>query len=235
MKPNNNPKNRRGLLDYQRRQLELSEATAIDARKRKIQSNLEKWAASLPSELKVALPKNLHESTIEKVRKTQLKPPYDKQIIISGSNPKSSTFVSYAIVYALLRSGQVIPSEIKSTSLLDGYNNINGMFTARRWKEYFFDPKAKILLIEGGSKALTLLASRGEDQFWRELLEFTRNNDKLVIITYTMDEEEQGKKVSIPLITSEYELNSRLIKRSVFISLTFDEEEQIENEQAKTY
>lgn len=235
MKPNNNPKNRKGLLDYQRRQLELSRATEIDARKRKIRSNLEKWINSLPNELKVALPNNLHQETIEKIKRTQLKPPYDKQIIISSSEPATSTFVSYTIAYALLRSGQITPSEIKSTSLLDGYNNINGMFTARKWKEYFFDSKAKVLLIEGGSKALTLLASKGEDQFWRELLEFTRNNDKLVIITYTMNEEEQKKKVSIPLITSEYELNSRLIKKSVFISLTPNEEEQIKNEQAKTY
>lgn len=235
MRPNNNPKNRRGLLDYQKRQLELSKKTANEAKKRIIQSNVEKWRSYLPEVLKIALPKNLHQLTIDKIKKIQLKPPYYKQIIINASEPTKSTFVSYAIIHALLQVGQVTPSEIKTTSLLDGYNNINGMFNARKWKEYFFDPKAKVLLIEGGSKALTLLASKGEDQFWRELLEFTRNNDKLVIITYTTDEKEREKKVFIPLVTSERELNSRLIKKSAFISLTTDEEEKINNEQAKTY
>ena len=43
MKANNNPKNRKGLLEYQRRQLELAELTEADSRKRRIQANLEKY------------------------------------------------------------------------------------------------------------------------------------------------------------------------------------------------
>lgn len=235
MKPSNNPKNRRGLLDYQKRQLELSRITEKEARQRRVTSNLEKWMDSLPPELKIAKPGNLHEITIDKIKKVRLKPPYEKQVLLNGSESPSGNFVAYAIIYALLNSGQITPSEIKKTSLLDGYNNINGMYQSRKWKDYFFDSKAKVLFIEGASKELTLLASRGEDQFWRELMEFTRNNDKLVIITYKLNEEELGKRIPIPTITIDYDLNSKLIKKSTFISLTTEEEEKIKNEQREVY
>lgn len=235
MKPNNNPKNRKGLLDYQKRQLELSKITEDDARKRRIQSNLDKWENSLPKVLQLATPKNLHQSTIEKIKRVPLKPPYEKQMIISAENITSATFVAYATLYALIQGGYVTPSEIKVTSILDGYNNINGMFTARKWKDNFFDSNAKVLLIEGCSKSLTLLGSKGEDQFWRELIELTRNNDKLVIITYSTDELEQTKGIFIPELTSEKTLNSKLIRKSVFVPLNMIEEEEIKNEQIRTY
>ena len=119
--------------------------------------------------------------------------------------------------------------------MLDGYNNINGIFSARKWKEYFFSHDAKVLLVEGGSKSLTLLNSKGEDQFWRELIEFTRNNDKLVITTYATDEKERSKDIFIPSLTGEAELNYRLIKKSVFIPLTEEEEKEIRSEQEKVY
>lgn len=235
MKANNNPKNRKGLLDYQRRQLELSNITEGEARTRRIQSNIDKWVGLLPQGLKTALPKNLHKTTVDKIKNTPLRPPYDKHIIISAEDITTATFTSYAMLYALIQGGYATPSQIKTTSLLDGYNNINGMFSARKWKEEFFDPNSRVLLVEGGSKALTMLGSKGEDQFWRELTEFTRNNDKLVIITYATDEEEQKKDVFIPALTAGSELNFRLIKKCVFVRLTENEEEEIKIEQKRAY
>lgn len=235
MKAKNNPKNRRKLLEHQRRQLELSNITEKEAKQRRIHSNLDTWVNSLPKTLKAAVPEKLHKLTIEKIRKTPLKPPHDKHIIISAEEITASKFVAYTILYALIQGGITTPSEIRTTSLLDGYNNINGIFSARKWKEYFFSHDAKVLLVEGGSKSLTLLSSKGEDQFWRELIEFTRNNDKLVIITYATDEKERSKDIFIPSLTGEAELNYRLIKKSVFIPLTEEEEKEIRSEQEKVY
>lgn len=235
MKPNNNPKNRKSLLDYQRRQRELTEITEIEARNRIILSNLDKWKENLPQAMSRALPQNLHKDTIDKIKKINLRPPFNKHIIVSGEEITNATFTAYTILYALIKGGVVTPSQVKVTSLLDGYNNINGMFGARQWKDYFFNSNAKVLLIEGGSKYLTRLGSKGEDQFWRELLEFTRNNDKLVIITYSTDDNERAKEVFIPSLAGESELNFRLVKKSVFIPLGEEEEEKVRHEQEKAY
>lgn len=235
MKANNNPKNRRALLEYQKRQYELATSTEMEARNRIIQSNIEKWNDQVPQAMRFAVPKNLHTKTIEKIKKVPLRPPFTKNIVISAEEITNATFTAYAILSALIRSGVATPSQIKVTSILDGYTNISGMFNSRQWKEYFFDNDAKVFLIEGGSKYLTRLNSRGEDQFWRELIEFTRNNDKLVIITYATDESEREKDVFIPSLTGEPELNFRLVKRSVFVPLGKEEEEKVRYEQEKAY
>ena len=227
MKPRNNPKNVQGFIDYQRRQLELARQTENDARQRRIESNLEKWTQSLPSELRNATPNRLPKSVIEKVKNTYLKPPYEKFTIISSEDLASSRFVSYSIIHALLKGGIITPSEIKTTDIMDGYKHINGMFNSRQWKEYFFDNNAKVLLIEGSSKSLALLGSKGEDQFWREILEFTKNNDKLVIITYSTNEEEQVKDVLVPFLTSDKDLNFRVLKKSSFVRMNRSEEREM--------
>ena len=227
MKPRNNPKNVQGFIDYQRRQLELARQTENDARQRRIESNLEKWTYSLPSELRNATPNRLPKSVIEKVKNTYLKPPYEKFTIISSEDLASSRFVSYSIIHALLKGGIITPSEIKTTDIMDGYKHINGMFNSRQWKEYFFDNNAKVLLIEGSSKSLALLGSKGEDQFWREILEFTKNNNKLVIITYSTNEEEQVKDVLVPFLTSDKDLNFRVLKKSSFVRMNRSEEREM--------
>lgn len=235
MKANNNPKNRRALIDYNKRQLELARITAPEARKRRIATNLEKWEETLTPVLKSAKPANLPKSVVNKLRGVPFKEPFEKQVIISSSEATSATFTAYSLIYALLNGGYATPSEIKTTSLMDGYNNITGMFGSREWKEYFFNNEAKVLLIEGSSKYLTRLGSKGEEQFWRELIEFTRTGDKLVIITYISDEKERGQRAFIPSLTSEREINARLLTKSVYVFLNEEEEETIKNEQAKVY
>lgn len=235
MRYNNNPQDKKTFLEFQRRQLELSRQTEQEARRMKIVSNLERWELDLPDVLKYARPRNLPKSVIEQIRNAQLKPPYSKQIVISSSNPTVSTFVAYSVLYALIQGGIATPSEVRKTSLMDGYNNINGMFQSRRWKDYFFDKKAKVLLIEGSSKSLTYLGSKGEDQFWKELNNFTRNEDKLVIITYTTDKVENEKEVFISAFANDTEINTSLIKKSNFIRLSDEEEKAIEIKQEEAY
>lgn len=235
MRANNNPKNRRALLEHNKRQLDLANRTEKEARGRRIKTNLEKWEHSLTPVLKRAKPSNLPAETVSRLRAIPLTAPYNKQVVISSSETTSSTFTAYGLLYALLRGGYVTPSEIKTTSLMDGYNNISGIFGAREWKDYFFDNDAKVLLIEGASKYLTRLGSKGEEQFWREFIEFTRNNDKLVIITYVSDDLERESSAFVPVITSEREINARLLKKSVYIFMNSEEEKEIRDEQAKAY
>lgn len=234
MKANNNPKNRRGLLDYQKRQLQLAEITESEARNRRILANLEKWNETLPQILKIAIPSKLPKKTLDSLRITPLKPPY-KHVIITSSENTSGTFTTYALLHTLIRGGFITPSQIRRTNLLDGYNNITGIFGARKWKDYFFDPDAKVLVIEGVSKYVTRLGSKGEDQFWRELVQFTNDSERLIIINYSTEPDEQKKGTFAPVITSEPELNSRLLKKSVYVFMNDDEEKEIKDEQTKVY
>lgn len=235
IRANNNRKNKRGLLDYQKRQQELSRLTDNEARKYRVEANLELWTQSLPPQFQNARPDKLHKDTIEKIKDTSIRPPYDKFIIITAKDATVATFTAYTIMYALLQKGVMSPGEIKVTSTMDAYTNIHGMFNARYWKDTFFDKKGQLLSINGTSKALTKLGSKGEDQFWRELVEHSINNDRLVIITYITDSDEREGELFIPLITSNKELNTKIIKKSLFIKLTNKEEEEIKNEQRKLF
>lgn len=235
MKANNNPKNRRTLVAYQKRQLKLAKETEKKARQRRIKTNLENWIESLSPALKRARPSNLPKETVEDLRLAPFTEPFDKYMIITAKDSTNATFAAYALIYALLRGGHVTPSEIKKTSLIDGYRNISGYYGARKWKEYFFEDDSKVLLIEGASKYLTRLGSTGEEAFWREFIELTRKNEKLVIITYSADEKESKNKTFVPTLTSEPEINSRLVTKSIYAFIKEKEEEEIRNEQAKAY
>lgn len=235
MRYNNNSKNRQQYLEFQKRQLELSKQTAEQSKQSKIKSNLDKWNIYLPEALKIAKPQALHEATIAKLREIDLKPPHDKSIVISSKHATSSTFTAYSVIYALLKMGIATPSQIRSTSLMDGYNNIHGMFESKKWKYDFFSKDAKVLLIEGSSKSLTSMAPRGEEQFWSELKEFTRYKERLVIITYVTDDKERNKDIFIPNFTNDKSINTDLVRNSVFIPLSEVEEEKIRSEQRKAY
>lgn len=231
-RPNNNPKDRQSLLDFQRRQLELDGETKMRAKQEIIKGNISNWRERLPKSLLNALPENLDKDTQEKIRNSNLQPPFTKRILISGKSSPVMSFVSHSILHWLLKMGIVTPSQIKRTSVLDGYNNINGMFTSRKWKDDFFSSNAKVLVIEGCSKALTYLGPKGEDQFWKELDDFTRNNDILVIMNYTRDDSES--KAFIPALVNENDYNKSLVFKSTFINLTEKEENYIESKQGKT-
>lgn len=235
IKAKNNRKNKRGLLDYQKRQLELTRLTEEESKRGRIRANMEIWDQLVPQEYKNAIPQKLPMETINKIKETQMKPPYDKFIIISAKDVTNATFTAYTMIYALLKQGLISPSEIQSTSIMDGYINIHGMFNSRYWKETFFNKSAQLLLVNGTSKSLTKLGSKGEEQFWRELIEHCRNNDRLTIITYATDDLEEEQGVFIPLMTSNKELNTTIIKKSLFITLTNKEEEEITDEKRGAY
>lgn len=227
--------NRKSYIEFQRRQLELSKETQDVARKLKLEANYDRWMNTLPDELKIATPGRTPKSLISKMRDIDINPPFDKSCIITSTDSSASLFTSHVLINVLIKQGIVTPSQIKKTSLLEGYNNINGMFESRKWKDYFFDQDSKVLLIENSSKSLTSMAPRGEDQFWKELLEMNRYNDKLIIINYTMSEEENNKGLFIPALTNDSNMNSLLLKSSKFIRLSDEEKESIKNEQRKIY
>ena len=231
-KGKNNPKDRQALIDYQRKRLELEKQTKAKARKSILSKNLENWRTLLSDDLKKAIPQNLPKLTIEKIKKVQLKAPYDKRIVIYSDEANNAQFVTYAIAHELVRNGIATPSQIKKTSLLSGYNNINGMFASRTWKDNFLHEGNKVLIIEGASKALAYMSPRGEEQFWKEIDDFTRNKDVLVILNYIKDPEESAKNGAfIPTIASEKDFNIGLVKKSTFINLTKEEENYIETKQ----
>lgn len=235
MKYKNNPTNLNTYVAFQKRQLELAKLTEQESKRSKIEANLETWENKLPSILKRAKPANLRHETVKKIAAADLDEPFNKRILIKSDSPRVGTFTAFSIVHGLIQKGVATPSQIRRTNLLEGYNNINGMFQSRAWKDTFFDHKAKVLIVEGASKSLTNMAPKGEVQFWKELEDFTMNNDKLVIIVYNFDDEEGQKQVFSPFITSTEEINRKIIMKSIFVRLSELEEEHIKNEQRTTY
>lgn len=231
VKPNNNPKDRKSLLEFQKRQLELDRITKEKARKETIKDNLAKWVSSLPIHMKAANPANVLPETLEKLKNLNLRAPYEKKVLICGKNPNHLKFLSNVIIYALIKSGKATPSQVKRTSLIDGYNNINGMFASRNWKDKFFNRNSKVLIIEGCSKSTAFLGMKGEEQFWSELDDFTREQDILVILQYTTELDESEKEVLIPTISANDKFNRGIIMGSTFLKLTENEEKNIETKQ----
>lgn len=231
VKPNNNPKDRRSLLEFQKRQLELDRITKEKARKETIKDNLAKWVSLLPSNMKAANPANVLPETLEKLKNLNLRAPYEKKVLICGNNPNHLKFLSNVIVYALIKSGKATPSQVKRTSLIDGYNNINGMFASRNWKDKFFNRNSKVLIIEGCSKSTAFLGMKGEEQFWSELDDFTREQDILVILQYTTEQDELEEEMLIPTISANDKFNRGIIMGSTFLKFTENEEKNIETKQ----
>lgn len=231
IKPNNNPKDRKSLLEFQKRQLELDRITKEKARKETIKDNLAKWVSLLPSHMKIANPSNILPETLEKLKNLNLRAPYEKKVLICGKNSNHLKFLSNVIVYALIKSGKATPSQVKRTSLIDGYNNINGMFASRNWKDKFFNRNSKVLIIEGCSKSTAYLGMKGEEQFWSELDDFTREQDILVILQYNTEQEESEKEILIPTISANDKFNKGIIMGSTFLKLTENEEKNIETKQ----
>ena len=102
------------------------------------------------------------------------------------------------------------------------------MFNSRSWKDNFLDPNAKLLIIEGCSRELLSLAPKGEEQFWKELDDFTRNQDVLVILNYLKSEEEKEKELFIPILSNDKNYNTELIQKSAFLKLEENEEKEID-------
>lgn len=235
IQPKNNPKNKKAFLDFHKRQLELAKKTQFEARRVKIQGNLELWESKMPNKYKLAQPSSLSKDTIKKIAQAPLRPPFDKQIVIQGKDASVSLFVAYAIVHGLLQNGVITPSEVRKTSLLDGYNNINGIYQSRNWKDNFFNKRAKVLIIEGASKSVANLAQKGEEQFWKEIEDFTKNKEVLVIITYLKNKEESEKELFVPTLSNDNKMNFELIKKSIYVPITDTEENEIETKQRNAY
>lgn len=221
-----NTKNTKSYIEFQKRQLELSRATQSSSQRRKVEANIERWENMTPEWLKSAKPANLPETLKEKFREAKLKPPFEKDILITTQKSSNGLFIAYSLIYGLIQSGVATPSQVKRTSVLDAYSNIHGMFEAKKWKENFFDPEAKVLLIENCSSSYSLTAPRGEEQFWQELVEFNRYQDKIIIITYTKETTEGT--TFIPQLSSNKESNKSIIFKSKFIMVDSEEEEQVE-------
>ena len=181
--------------------------------------------------MKAANPANVLPETLEKLKNLNLRAPYEKKVLICGNNPNHLKFLSNVIVYALIKSGKATPSQVKRTSLIDGYNNINGMFASRNWKDKFFNRNSKVLIIEGCSEATAFLGMKGEEQFWSELDDFTREQDILVILQYTTEQDESEEEMLIPTISANDKFNRGIIMGSAFLKITENEEKNIETKQ----
>lgn len=160
----------------------------------------------------------------------------DKYILITSGSKVANRMVGHALVRGFIESGKITPNEVRRTSLIEAYDNATGMFTERDWKEYFFDYSAKLVIIDGISASMARLHHRNESQFWREFMEFARQNELIVILMYdTHEADNSHDRVGvIPTLSGIKELNKELLIQSRYLRLSREEEEKLHDEQRKS-
>lgn len=192
-------------------------------------NNLKGYRDQLPNVYKNATINVLDGTDLAGIPDFKFEEPLGRSIVLVDTDTMHLNYVSHALVLDLIQKGVVLPSEVRRTSAVDGYNKISGMFEARDWKTYFFDNDAKVHIIDGLSYRTLLLGLKGETQFWREIMDFVKGRSKILIVEYEI---EPG--VYLPKIASDPSTKEDLFKMVHMRPLTQKEKENITNEITRT-
>lgn len=184
-----------------------------------VNENLKKWDILIGSPWNKANLNLFNNEFLQKVKfiKNGLSP-----VLLQTQNNKSAVILTYSLIRYYIQQGFLTPSEIRFTKIYDAYENINGMFQSRKWKDMFFDEKAKLFVIMGTSKQMTELGKKGDLQFWGEFIEFIKNTDKTFIIIYDIDEEELNKTIDsyIPQLSESRKYNKEILAKANIVQIT---------------
>lgn len=227
----------KGYLAYQKRMAELAKKSDQVARQEKISHNIEAWEnVYAPRGYGQVELNQYSKETLKRIKDTQLhRVDFDGFILSVGRTAEEANTFAYAYIKTLIRKGAVEPSAVKRTLAIDGYSNINGMFQSRNWKDDIFSHDTQILVVERVSKELTSLANRDEERFWREVIEFTRDTGRRLIVCYVANESERSTLEAnmpiVPFFTSDPGLNKQLILNCH----TFNSKENIKNKGEQKY
>lgn len=212
---NNNPTNLDTYNEFKRRQQELFNEVKNDSRESRIESNLQTWLDSLEWPWNQADLSFFSGRPVELINESIAESGLSSLVIV-GEEGKGKTFLSYAVIKEYLKAGLLSPSEIKMTTASKGAENINGMFKSREWKENFFDPSAKLLVVE----SLSMDPSRDElkqmNRFWREFYYHVRENKINFIVIHSegleLPKDKKLQNKGLPVFTSDNNFNLALMK-----------------------
>lgn len=218
---NNNSTDMDGYNKFMKRQQELARKTEEKTRRIRIEKNLDAWETMLDYPWNIADMSYFSGRPVELATEAINSKQMQSFIVMSGEKG-GKTFFTHALIKEYIKAGLITPSQIRITDIREGITSINGMFKAREWKDKFFDPKAKLLVVEGCSEEFAQLKLKDQDQFWAEVFAHCQENKKILIITYSLSEEEEKKDLLLPSITLNKGFNVRAVKNSKIARITED-------------
>lgn len=215
-----NPTNQSDYLNFLRQQRTNFKNQAMNVKNDRIKDNLQVWLDSLEFPWNQADLSFFAGKTLQDVN-SLLQTNKITSFSITSPPGYGKTFLLYAIIKEYLKRGLLTPSEIEFTTIRDAYVNINGMFQSREWKDRFFNPRAKLYVIEGCSLDFTYLKMKGQLEFWGEFLAMIREYNKHFIVTYTMNPSEiQSGGKFVPKLHPDNKPNFDIVRQTNRIMLT---------------
>lgn len=217
MKKKHNETNYKQFLEFKKQQEELAKKANEVLRHERKQVNLAKWKESLPKRFVNFKSSNLTSYVRRDLKKITLSGLPEKYTVFVSDDPLQTMGGIYLLIESLIKAGHVSPSEVKQASLFEGIDNVHGTWEARDWKANFFNEDAKVVIIEGCSPLITKLQSKLEANFWREVMEFVRKKDRILLISYTPEGKELQDENFKPSLSSDRLLNLQLLANSIII------------------
>lgn len=208
----NNPTDIKAYSQFMKEQKETLDRVHEKTLKLRTEKNLSDWNARLAWPWNKADLDFFQGRNVERI-KEMIRTKDLSHMVMSGFQNGGKSFFTHAVIKEMIKAGIVSPSEIKWTSVREGVNNINGMFNSRQWKDDFFTKNAKILVIDGCSMDFTNLDNKDNDRFWRELIEFAREANRLIIINYTEGNKENTiNNVNCPTVSKDRNITLYILK-----------------------
>lgn len=216
---NNNPTDMDAYKKYMEEERRLNHETKYGTKKKRIEKNLKDWTLSINKQFRkctfaTADPKvQVHLKKLSKMNKM-----YNTMIISERSDVKIKNM--YCILHSYILKGWVAPSQIRFTTLYEGVSNINGSFQSRPWKDHFFSPDSKLLVIRVGMLTDDLLHNKNLARFWMEVFDFCESTGATFLVLAEPSGQEltqPGKASQLPLLAGDTRLVSKMMKESIAI------------------
>lgn len=208
-------------IEHYRRTIALANETEEQSRELKKVSNVDRLEYAREDWLKEAKPVNVPRKVGKKIIERDGKNSY----IFSSESAINNKFLAESLVYGLVDKNIVSPYQIKRTTAIEAYKNIHGMYEAKEWKKNFFDNDAKLLVVENCSDSYSNTAPKGQEQFWKELVNFAEGRDIRLIITYSRGDKEIGDFT--PNITGFRDLDKEIMEMAHMVNLSEDESAEL--------
>lgn len=220
---NNNPTDMDSYRKYQEEQRKMLVSIENKTRNMRSAQNLRDWNETL------SFPWNKADMNFfigaprakaaEMLTKYNIENKIISSSIVLSESGRGKTFYTHALIKEYIKRGMLTPSEIRTITIREGVENINGMFKSRAWKDDVFGKGVRLIVIEGCSRDFAAIQHTHNDRFWSEMVEFQKEEGKGIIINYTYFPDEITKDGVFPTVSNNRDLSFRLSKDLNFMEI----------------
>lgn len=222
---NNNPTDMDAYKKYLEEEKRLNDETKYGTKKKRIEKNLKDWTLSIKKPFRKCTFATADPKIQENLKKMSKQNHINNTMVIS-QDPKLKLLNMYSMLHSYILKGWVSPSQIRFTTLYEGVTNINGVFQSRPWKDNFFSPNAKLLVIRSGMLPDELLHNKNLTRFWMEVFDFCESTGANFLLLAEPSGQElhtkPGQASQIPLLAGDTRLVGKMMRESITIYLDED-------------